>query len=68
VTRPFVADKAVLQREAVGGSVGLQRLAYALLLAVAAAWLCTLGWGLRRLLRAPAPSPSPVRADDRAAA
>jgi hypothetical protein len=50
-TRPFVRDKAVLQREAVGGSQGLALPAYLALLAIAAAWLATLAWGLRRLER-----------------
>jgi hypothetical protein len=50
-TRPFVRDKKVLQREAVGGSTWLATPAYALLLAIAAVWLVTLGWGLRRLER-----------------
>jgi hypothetical protein len=60
-TRPFVQDKAVLQREAVGGSVGLQRGAYALLLTVAGTWLFTLGWGLRRLEAKLSPAPTPER-------
>jgi len=50
-TRPFVRDKRVLQREALGGSTWLATPAYALLLAIAAVWLVTLGWGLRRLER-----------------
>jgi len=50
-TRPFVSDKSILQREARGGSVGLQLPAYGLLLAIVAAWLVALGFGLRRLLR-----------------
>ena len=50
-TRPFVSDKSVLQREARGGAVGLQLPAYGLLLAIVAAWLVALGFGLRRLLR-----------------
>jgi hypothetical protein len=50
-TRPFVRDKKILQREAVGGSTWLATPAYALLLAIAAVWLVTLGWGLRRLER-----------------
>ena len=49
VTRPFVRDKAVLQREAVGGSSTLAIPAYALLAAIVLAWLLVLGWGLRRL-------------------
>jgi len=50
-TRPFVRDKKILQREAVGGSTWLATPAYLLLLAIAAVWLVTLGWGLRRLER-----------------
>jgi hypothetical protein len=50
-TRPFVRDKKILQREAVGGSTWLATPAYVLLLAIAAVWLVTLGWGLRRLER-----------------
>jgi hypothetical protein len=49
VTRPFVRDKTILQREAVGGSAWLTTPAYLLLLAIAACWLVGLGWGLRRL-------------------
>jgi len=49
VTRPFVRDKKILQREAVGGSAWLTTPAYLLLLAIAAGWLAGLGWGLRRL-------------------
>jgi hypothetical protein len=48
-TRPFVRDKQILQRESVGGSEWLALPAYGLLLAIAIAWLATLGWGLRRL-------------------
>jgi hypothetical protein len=48
-TRPFVRDKKILQREAVGGAVWLATPAYLLLLAIAAVWLISLGWGLRRL-------------------
>lgn len=51
-TRPFVADKQLLQREAVGGSLGLQRTAYAILVILAGCWIGSLGWGLRRLDRA----------------
>jgi len=60
-TRAFVHDKAVLQREAVGGSVGLQRGAYAVLIGVAVIWLATLGWGLRRLESSTRPAPAPER-------
>jgi hypothetical protein len=48
-TRPFVRDKKILQREAVGGATWLATPAYLLLLAIAAVWLIALGWGLRRL-------------------
>jgi hypothetical protein len=47
-TRPFVRDKKILQREAVGGS-WLSLPAYVFLLAIAAGWLVALGFGLRRL-------------------
>jgi hypothetical protein len=50
-TRPFVRDKKILQREAVGGSTWLATPAYLILLAIAAVWLVSLGWGLRRLER-----------------
>ncbi len=50
--RPFVADKRLLQREARTDNVGLERIAYALLAGIAAAWLATISWGLRRLGRA----------------
>jgi len=49
--RPFEPDKRILQREAVGGSRLLQRLAYGLVAALAVAWLVAMGWGLRRLDR-----------------
>jgi hypothetical protein len=49
LTRSFVPDKQVLQREAIGGSAGLERLAYGLLLLVAGLWVGSLTWGLRRL-------------------
>jgi hypothetical protein len=48
-TAAFQADKAILQREATGGSIWLQRGAYVVLLGIAVGWLATLGWGLRRL-------------------
>ena len=56
VTRDFVADKTVLQREAVGGSVAQQRVAYAVLAAIALAWIGSMALGLRRLDRATAPA------------
>ena len=49
--RPFVRDKEVLQREAKGGAPALSVVAYGVLLAIAAAWLVALGFGLRRLQR-----------------
>jgi len=49
LTRAFVRDKKVLQREAIGGSVALQRGAYAVLGLLAALWIASLAWGLRRL-------------------
>jgi len=52
VTRPFVREKSILQRESVGGSQWLQRPAYAVLGALALVWVGSLGWGLRRLERA----------------
>jgi hypothetical protein len=54
VTRPFVRDKTVLQREAVGGSVGQQRVAYAVLAAIGIAWIGSMAIGLQRLERATA--------------
>jgi hypothetical protein len=59
-TRPFVRDKKILQREAVGGSTWLATPAYLLLLGIAAVWLVSLGWGLRRLERT---AGEPVRGD-----
>jgi hypothetical protein len=71
VTRNFQSDKSVLQREAVGGSNALQRLAYGVLGVLALVWVGSLAWGLRRLERAeppsagrdrgPAPTPAPRR-------
>jgi hypothetical protein len=49
--RPFVRDKSILQREAVGGTPGVQRAAYAGLALIALAWIGSLAWGLRRLDR-----------------
>jgi hypothetical protein len=57
VSRHFLPDKRILQREAVGGSVGLQRVAYAVLGLIGLAWVASLAWGLRRLdVRAGAPA------------
>ena len=44
-TRPFVRDKEVLQREAVGGTGWLALPAYLLLLAIVSLWLAALGLG-----------------------
>ena len=51
VTRSFVADKTILQREAVGGSVNLQRAAYAALALIGIIWVAGLALGMRRLDR-----------------
>jgi len=53
-TRTFVPDKQVLQREAVGGSVALQRAAYILLGLIGLIWIAGLAFGLRRLDRSAA--------------
>jgi hypothetical protein len=52
-TRSFVADKKVLQREAVGGPVTLERAAYALLGLLALIWIASVAFGLRRLDQLP---------------
>ncbi len=49
ISRQFVRDKKILQREAVGGAWWLSTPAYLLLLAIATGWLIALGRGLRRL-------------------
>jgi hypothetical protein len=59
VTRAFARDKTILQREAVGGSVGLQRGAYAVLASIAVLWILSMAWGLRRLARATEPTVNP---------
>jgi len=56
-TRAFVPDKQVLQREAVGGSVALQRAAYILLGLIGLVWIAGIAFGLRRLDRAAATEP-----------
>jgi hypothetical protein len=64
-TRSFQPDKRILQREAVGGSVGLQRVAYAVLGLIGLLWVAGLAWGLRRLDReatSPAREPRAPRA------
>lgn len=50
-TRGFVADKKILQREAVGGSVNLQRAAYAGLGLIGLIWVAGIALGMRRLDR-----------------
>ena len=52
-TRSFVADKKVLQREAVGGPVNLERAAYAMLGLLALIWIASVAFGLRRLDQVP---------------
>jgi hypothetical protein len=47
--RAFQREKTILQREATGDNVGLERAAYVGLALVAAAWMAVLSWGLRRL-------------------
>src|SRR5207248_4571482 len=48
-TRSFEADKKVLQREAVGGSITLQRIAYSLLGLIGLIWVAGIGFGMRKL-------------------
>jgi hypothetical protein len=50
-TRSFVADKKVLQREAVGGSPAVQRAAYVALGLIGLLWVAAVSYGLRRLDR-----------------
>jgi hypothetical protein len=52
-TRSFAADKRILQREATTDNVNLERGAYVLLAALAAAWMAVLSWGLLRIERPP---------------
>jgi hypothetical protein len=59
-TRAFVPDKKILQREAVGGSVNLQRAAYAALGLVGIVWVAGMAFGLRRLDRVTAPVRPPL--------
>jgi hypothetical protein len=47
--REFLPDKELLQREAITTSSALQLGAYAVLAAIALAWLAAFAWGLRRL-------------------
>ena len=48
-TRSFVPDKQIVQREAVGGSVNLQRAAYAALGLLGFIWIAAMSFGLRRI-------------------
>ncbi|HET6817286.1 MAG TPA: hypothetical protein VFH66_08705 [Mycobacteriales bacterium] len=50
-TRAFEPDKKILQREAVGGSVALQRAAYIALGVIGLIWIGAVAFGLRRLDR-----------------
>jgi hypothetical protein len=47
--RTFVADKQILQREAVTDNVSLERAAYALLAVMAGVWMGVISWGLLRI-------------------
>jgi hypothetical protein len=67
-TRAFVADKKILQREAVGGSVLLQRIAYALLALIGLAWVAGIALGMRRLDRSAADTGEPPMAGYRGSA
>jgi hypothetical protein len=57
-TRNFQPDKKILQREAVGGSVNLQRAAYAGLALIGLVWVAGIAFGLRRLDRTAAAATS----------
>ncbi|MCW2599213.1 MAG: hypothetical protein JWM02_1042 [Frankiales bacterium] len=59
-TRSFVPDQQILQREAVGGSATLKRVAYAVLTLLALLWIATLSFGLRRLDRSAVTPLSPL--------
>jgi len=59
--RQFVRDKTLLQREAIGGSPGLEHAAYVLLGLIGVAWVGSLAWGLRRLDRAALEPPATPR-------
>jgi hypothetical protein len=48
--REFVADKEIVQREAISDNIGLQRIAYGILLAIGIIWIASMGWGLARLV------------------
>ena len=49
MSRSFVSDKALLQREAKGGNEGLMLAGYLVLLAIALSWVGAMAWGLGRL-------------------
>ena len=49
ISRDFVSDKALLQREAKGGNDGLQLAGYLVLLVIALSWVGAMAWGLGRL-------------------
>jgi hypothetical protein len=59
-TRAFQADQQLLQREAIGGSASLKRVAYGVLGVLALLWIATLSLGLRRLDRSALVSLSPM--------
>ena len=60
-TRGFVADKKVLQREAVGGSPALEKAAYAALGVIGLIWIGAMAFGLRRLNRLGRPTDRSTR-------
>jgi hypothetical protein len=66
VTRAFVTDHQLLQREAVGGSAGVKSAAYIGLGVVGLAWLLCIGLGCRRLERVP-PASAAARVRERVA-
>ena len=49
MAREFVPDKDIVQREAVGGNLALQRMGYGILLAIGIVWIAAMAWGLMRL-------------------
>ena len=59
-TRAFRPDQDLLQREAIGGSRTLKRVAYAVLGVLALLWIATLSLGLRRLDRSAVSPLSPL--------
>jgi len=58
--RSFQADQEILQREAVGGSPSVKRVAYGVLGVLALLWIATLSLGLRRLDRSASRSLPPL--------